>query len=139
MLGCWSPIAETNGFGSGGSNESTCSCPAPSLTERGAPEQDEGDAFNEIRNSKLALEELLGDTVELFAYPNGQPTQDYNRAIRDMLPEIGFTGAVNTAPGVASSANDPFQLPRYTPWRVSRPRFLPDLLWMRRRLYRPAF
>lgn len=101
--------------------------------------QDEGDAYNEIRDSKLALEELLSGTVELFAYPNGQPTQDYNRAIRDMLPEIGFTGAVNTAWGVASSASDPFQLPRYTPWRVSRARFLPDLLWMRRRLYRPAF
>ena len=35
----------------------------------------------------------------------------------DMLAAQGFAAAVNTAPGVASRASDPLQLPRYTPWR----------------------
>lgn len=100
---------------------------------------DKGDAYNEIRDSKLVLEGLIGEKVQLFAYPNGRPTEDYDRAIRDMLPEIGFTGAVNTALGVSSSASDRFQLPRFTPWRRSTSQFLPSLLWMRRSLYQPEF
>ena len=31
--------------------------------------------------------------------------------------QTGLPAAVNTAPGVASRASDPLQLPRYTPWR----------------------
>ena len=97
------------------------------------------DAYNEIRDSKLALEGLLDEKVQLFAYPNGRPTEDYDRAIRDMLPEIGFIGAVNTALGVSCSASDRYQLPRFTPWRRSRSQFLPSLLWMRRNIYQPEF
>ena len=73
-------------------------------------------ALDEIKGSKLALESLLGDAVQLFAYPNGQPGKDYRAQHARMVEQAGFIGAVSTAPGAATRQIDVFQLPRFSPW-----------------------
>lgn len=80
-------------------------------------------ARDEIARSKRSLESLLGDSVELFAYPNGKPGTDYTDASVEVVRELGFSSAVSTAVGAAGKGADPFQLPRFTPWDRSRGRF----------------
>ena len=74
------------------------------------------EAEREIRAGRDALESILDATVDVFAYPNGKPGQDYDAGHVDMVRQLGFRGAVSTAPGVARAGDDPFQLPRFTPW-----------------------
>jgi len=83
----------------------------PILTSITRPE-----AEREIREGKCGLESIINAPVDVFAYPNGKPDQDYDYSHVAMVKEIGFRGAVCTAPGVAQSSDDVFQLPRFTPW-----------------------
>lgn len=80
-------------------------------------------ARHEIANSKRQLEELLDEPVELFAYPNGVPQQDYTAEHVRIVRDCGFTAAVSTAWGAASARSDRFQLPRFTPWDRARWRY----------------
>jgi peptidoglycan/xylan/chitin deacetylase (PgdA/CDA1 family) len=80
-------------------------------------------ARTEIAESKQRLEEIVGERVRIFAYPNGRPRQDYGSAHVQMVRDAGFDAAVSTAWGVASSASDVFQIPRFTPWDNERWRF----------------
>ncbi len=73
-------------------------------------------ARREIVLGRSRLEEITGAPVELFAYPNGKPGQDYDRTHVRMVRELGFLGAVSTASGVANIRSDVLQLPRFTPW-----------------------
>jgi peptidoglycan/xylan/chitin deacetylase (PgdA/CDA1 family) len=73
-------------------------------------------ARSEIVESKLRLEALVLEPVEVFAYPNGKPGKDFAPLHVDMTKQAGFRAAVTTAPGVAFRGSDPFQLPRFTPW-----------------------
>jgi peptidoglycan/xylan/chitin deacetylase (PgdA/CDA1 family) len=81
------------------------------------------EARNEIVEGKRVLENLLQKSVDLFAYPNGKPGHDYLAAHVAMVRDAGFSFAVTTAPGVSTRATDRFQLPRFTPWDVTRARF----------------
>ena len=97
---------------------------------------DEPAARAEIEEGKQALERLIGAEVGLFAYPHGRPGADYSAATVALVREAGFDAAVSTAWGAADAANDPFQLPRFTPWDRSRWRFgarLAGNLWASRR------
>jgi peptidoglycan/xylan/chitin deacetylase (PgdA/CDA1 family) len=97
---------------------------------------DEPAARAEIAAGKQALERLIGAQVGLFAYPHGRPDADYSAASVALVREAGFEAAVSTAWGAADAANDPFQLPRFTPWDRSRWRFgarLAGNLWASRR------
>ena len=76
----------------------------------------DGQAMDEIRSSKQALESLLGDSVNLFAYPNGQPGKDYRAEHARMVKQAGFIGAVTTAPGAVAVHSDMYQMPRFSPW-----------------------
>lgn len=73
-------------------------------------------AMAEIVDGKDQLEEIIGEAVTLFAYPNGKPGRDYLAKHAAMAEAAGFAAAVSTAPGVSSLKTDPFQLPRFTPW-----------------------
>jgi peptidoglycan/xylan/chitin deacetylase (PgdA/CDA1 family) len=86
-------------------------------------------AWREIRESKRALEQIVGHAVTLFAYPNGRPDEDYKAEHVRMVKEAGFTAAVSTAWGVAKRSSDRMQLPRFTPWTRNPVRF--DLLMLR--------
>ena len=84
---------------------------------------DESAALQEIGHSREVLEGLLREPVELFAYPNGRPQQDYSARDVSIVRRLGFKTAVSTRWGVARAGADGLQLPRYTPWDRSRWRF----------------
>jgi len=84
---------------------------------------DAATARQEIASSKQQLEELLGETIDLFAYPNGVPQQDYTTEHVRIVRDCGFKAAVSTAWGAASARSDRFQLPRFTPWDRARWRY----------------
>ena len=74
------------------------------------------EARREIAQGRNALAALVDAPIEVFAYPNGRPDRDYDQRHVQMVRELGFRGAVSTAPGVATAASDRWQLPRHTPW-----------------------
>jgi peptidoglycan/xylan/chitin deacetylase (PgdA/CDA1 family) len=84
---------------------------------------DDNTARGEILESKVYLERLLREPVNLFAYPNGKPTRDYTATHVDMIQNLGFEAAVSTAAGVAHLGCDLFQIPRFTPWDRTQLRF----------------
>jgi peptidoglycan/xylan/chitin deacetylase (PgdA/CDA1 family) len=77
---------------------------------------DDRQASAEIVDGKRRLEDIIGDSVSLFAYPNGKPGVDYGPRDVEIVKRVGFTAAVSTIRGVAGRASDPFQLPRFGPW-----------------------
>jgi peptidoglycan/xylan/chitin deacetylase (PgdA/CDA1 family) len=77
----------------------------------------------ELKESKSTLEDILGEAVTLFAYPNGKPGQDYGPEAVTAARKLGFECAVSTSPGTARVDSDRFQLPRFTPWDRTRLRF----------------
>jgi peptidoglycan/xylan/chitin deacetylase (PgdA/CDA1 family) len=76
----------------------------------------DGEAENEIRTSREELKALTGQKVQMFAYPNGRPGDDYDLRHTQMVKNAGFIGAVSTIPGAASKQSDLYQIPRFTPW-----------------------
>jgi peptidoglycan/xylan/chitin deacetylase (PgdA/CDA1 family) len=85
-------------------------------------------AEDEIRSSRQHLEELIGAPVNGFAYPNGMPGVDYQRVHVEAVHRAGYSYAVTTAKGCASSAADFFQLPRLLPWGDRPSRFAMRLM-----------
>lgn len=85
-------------------------------------------ARGEILDSKQYLESLLQDEVEVFAYPNGRPGQDYLATHPQMVKEMGFRAAVSTHWGASTPQSDRYQLPRFTPWDRQAARFAVRLL-----------
>ncbi len=83
----------------------------PILTTLTLPE-----AENEISEGRNTLQAIIDAPVDMFAYPNGKPGRDYDHTHVSLLKNLGFRGAVSTAPGVARSGDDLLQLPRFTPW-----------------------
>ncbi|MEO8004044.1 MAG: polysaccharide deacetylase family protein [Betaproteobacteria bacterium] len=77
---------------------------------------DDRQARDEIVDGKHRLEEITGEPVTLFAYPNGKPGRDYKPRDVELVKQAGFTAAVSTTHGVASGRSDFFQLPRFGPW-----------------------
>lgn len=81
------------------------------ILSRLSPEQ----ALLEIQQGKARLEDELSQRLLVFAYPNGQPDQDYHKAHVKMVKELGFVAAVSTAQGACRAGQDVFQLPRVSP------------------------
>lgn len=93
---------------------------------------DDAVAEREIIDSRQQLQVLIDSPVSLFAYPNGRPDRDYAHRHAEMVRRLGFAAAVSTAPGAATAAADPFQLPRFTPWDHSPACWMARLIAMRR-------
>ena len=77
----------------------------------------------QISGSKEALEGITGQTVAGFAYPNGQPGTDYDKASRELVREAGFDYAVTTRWGISTKNTHRFELNRFTPWDLTPARF----------------
>ena len=88
----------------------------------------ESEVREEIYVSKQRLESLLDEKINLFAYPNGKPNLDYQLKDARIVKELGFEVALTTAWGVAGSASDLMQLPRFTPWDRTKYNFGTRLL-----------
>lgn len=85
-------------------------------------------ARREIVQSKHRLEEIIGEPVRSFAYPNGRPQRDYDAQHVSMARDAGFEQAVSTAWGAASAGSDMMQLPRIAPWDRKATRFAARIL-----------
>jgi peptidoglycan/xylan/chitin deacetylase (PgdA/CDA1 family) len=80
-------------------------------------------ATAEIGDSKRFLEELLGERITVFAYPNGKPGEDYSPQSVEVVRSLGFDAAVSTQWGASRMGDDPLQIKRFTPWDRTRLRF----------------
>lgn len=78
---------------------------------------------HEMNTSRQVLRDLLREPVNLFAYPNGRPGDDYVDRTAALAREAGFAAAMSTAPGVARHGSDPYRLPRFSPWDQTRARY----------------
>jgi peptidoglycan/xylan/chitin deacetylase (PgdA/CDA1 family) len=76
----------------------------------------DGTAQTEIAKGRERLRELTGQPINLFAYPNGRPRNDYQQRHVQMVRELGFAAAVSTAWGFADRGSDRWQLPRVAAW-----------------------
>lgn len=74
----------------------------------------------EIGDSKRFLEQLLGERITLFAYPNGKPGEDYSPQSVEVVRSLGFDAAVSTQWGASRMGDDPLQIKRFTPWDKTR-------------------
>lgn len=82
------------------------------------------EAADEMARSRDTLQQLLGEPVGLFAYPNGKPGTDYLPDVHPgLVRELGFDAAVSTRWAAARRGDDVFQIPRFTPWDRSRAKF----------------
>ncbi len=84
---------------------------------------DAATAASEIGDGRDELASWLGRPPEVFAYPNGRPGADYTERDVALVRRAGFRCAVSTARGAAVRTTDPYQLPRFTPWDRTLPRF----------------
>ena len=84
---------------------------------------DDDQAWAEISGGKADLEDILGEPVDVFAYPNGNPLRDLSEAHVRMIRSAGFRAAATTASGIGRQSCDPMLIPRFTPWDRSRFRF----------------
>lgn len=80
-------------------------------------------ARREIADGRARIEEIIGERISLFAYPNGKAGGDYLREHVDMVRELGFDAALSTNWGANDATADFFQLARFTPWDRTRWRF----------------
>lgn len=85
-------------------------------------------AKQEIGDSKRFLEQLLGERITVFAYPNGKPGEDYSPQSVEVVRSLGFDTAVSTQWGASRIGDDPLQIKRFTPWDNTRLRFAVRLL-----------
>jgi len=82
----------------------------------------------ELSANKHKLEEAIGESIYLFAYPNGKPGTDYREEQIQLLKSAGYTMAVTTEPSTVCSKSNLFELPRFTPWDQSQYKYLLRLL-----------
>jgi peptidoglycan/xylan/chitin deacetylase (PgdA/CDA1 family) len=73
-------------------------------------------AQREIADGRDYLRTLLHEPVDIFAYPNGRPVQDYSRQHVDLVKQLGFKSAMSTAWGYTDARSDLWQTPRIAPW-----------------------
>lgn len=84
---------------------------------------DEAEQFQQMKDSKEALEKWLEKPVKGFAYPNGKYQIDYDEKTRDLAKKAGFDYAVSTNWGVSNKQTDKWQLNRFTPWDTNAFKF----------------
>lgn len=85
-------------------------------------------ARNDMARGKEALEAIVGETIRLFAYPNGRPGEDFDGRHVAMARELGFSAALSTAWGAAHRGCDLFQVPRVAPWDAQSWRYAARLV-----------
>ena len=74
------------------------------------PTLDDSTLHRELRDSKQALEDVLGQSVDTFAYPYGQWDDRCAAAVK----QAGYLAACTTRTGWALRDNDPYRIRRLT-------------------------
>lgn len=78
----------------------------PSLTERGSGTE----LREEVAGSRAELEDLVGEPIDVFAYPFGH----HDAAVRDEVQAAGFIAAYTFLNGRVTGGEDRLRLPRFT-------------------------
>ena len=86
---------------------------AHAVTHRNLKHLPIAEARHEIVESRRILERELGTTVDLFAYPFGNPANDYTPAVKEAVREAGFKAALTVVLGLVSPGDDLYELPRF--------------------------
>jgi peptidoglycan/xylan/chitin deacetylase (PgdA/CDA1 family) len=74
-------------------------------------------ALDEIKQSKIILEQIINSPVDYFAYPNGKYGIDFDVKHINMVKDLGFLAALSTDKGVLVNKDvEGFQIKRFTPW-----------------------
>jgi peptidoglycan/xylan/chitin deacetylase (PgdA/CDA1 family) len=82
------------------------------------------DARNELNESKLKLEEELGERVKHFSYPHPALNPQWNETTLKITEELGYATAVTTTSGAVRADARPLAIPRtYIPREKS------EFLW----------
>lgn len=81
------------------------------------------EARREMADGRERLQQILGERIGLFAYPNGRFGDDYLGEHAAMAKNLGFDAAFATDWGVADCGSDLMRLPRFTPWDRRRVKF----------------
>lgn len=84
---------------------------------------DDAEAEAEIAGGLDDLASLVGERPVLFAYPNGKRGVDYDERHVAMVDRAGCRFAFSTRAGAADLTTATLELPRFTPWDRTRPRF----------------
>jgi len=68
-------------------------------------------AWNELAGSRAILENIIGDEVKTFCYPNGQ-NGVFNQETKKLLQDAGYEYAATTIWGAFNHQADPLEIPR---------------------------
>lgn len=79
------------------------------VTHPNLPEQELAVQREEIRNGKIALEQMIGRAVHSFAYPYGF----YSSSTIELVRQAGYESACTCSERPTRSESDLFQLPRF--------------------------
>jgi peptidoglycan/xylan/chitin deacetylase (PgdA/CDA1 family) len=82
----------------------------------------------DVLKSIAALESITGAKPSMFAYPNGRQGSDYGQQHSELLQELGFNFALTTNRGLAKAGFNAMEVPRLSPWDITRRRFQLRLL-----------
>lgn len=74
--------------------------------------EDNSTVIYEIRSCILELEEMIGEKVKWFAYPNGIPSLDFSKREMEILKMSGIKLAFSTENKRFSKSDDPLSVPR---------------------------
>ncbi|MCH6236770.1 polysaccharide deacetylase family protein [Cognataquiflexum rubidum] len=74
--------------------------------------EDNSTVIYEISSCILELEEMIGEKVKWFAYPNGIPSLDFSKREMEILRESGVKLAFSTENKRFSKSDDPLSVPR---------------------------
>lgn len=83
---------------------------AHTRTHASLPELSAADLHDEVAGSRAELEDLVGATVDVFAYPFGH----HDAAVRDAVREAGYAAAYTFLNGRLTGGEDVLRLPRFT-------------------------
>jgi peptidoglycan/xylan/chitin deacetylase (PgdA/CDA1 family) len=116
---------------------------AHAVRHRRLDELDGRELREEVRASKLRLEELIGMEVPSFSYPHGA----YDRRVRKAVAAAGYRSAVAVKNALSHDRDDPFAIARWTvTWGTSASRIAEVIegegvrrAWSRERLRTRAF
>ena len=74
---------------------------------------DRAKAASELLVSKEILEERLGATVDLFAYPFGKARRHFDRTTVDLVRDAGYSQAAAVLFRAMKPTDSPFEIPRF--------------------------
>ncbi len=84
---------------------------AHTVTHRSLGLLSDEEQYNEIKSSKDKIEKLIGQKIELFAYPFGGPT-DYTMKTIDILKSVGIKYAFSTTYKRKNKYFSEYEIPR---------------------------